>query len=335
MENDQRKVIENFLAMDLIIKRIDIVFTFTASPSVSIDREYAHLLTDKPGTIMNKVSLAEYLKSIKRVYENKKQYFHKVIKIDTSKKDQNTVSKEVTEKTLDELKSILVERIGYLTPPASVLENLKKERCFSIGEKHLEEYLGNISFEERQIVEKNREWIQPIPIIVITDTKHKKVLAVKKGSRAISSDSPENAKILLYVGGHSREEDSTEINSNDLLSICRYTLRREVKEELGEAVAVDDIKPFIIYTPDTPKSEKHIGICFLYETTNISDFKLEMDKNELRLNRGKSKSGRFHDVEELSHEYRENYESWSIEIAKHCFDIDISHTKDQNMLLDI
>jgi len=335
MEDEQRKIIESFLTLDLIINRIDIVFAFTASPNISIGREYAHLLTDKPGTIMNKRSLAEYLVSIRRIYQNKRHCFHKVLKIDTSEKGQNDVSKEVTEKTLDELKSMLMERIGYVTPSPSILDDIKKRRIFPIGKKPLQYYLGNISFEQRYIVEKNSEWLQPVPIIVITDSKHTKVLAVKKQKKNLSSDSPERDKILLYVGGHTRTEDSTEIHSTDLLSICRYTLRREVKEELSEQVAIDNIEPFFIYTPDIPRSKQHIAICFLYEIKNVDDLKFQIDKNELTLNRGASKSGQFHDVEMLSHDDGYNFDSWSVEIAEYCFGIDIKRNVDQQTLFDM
>jgi hypothetical protein len=334
MEKVQCNIIENFLTMDLIINRIDIVFAFTASPDSSIDREYAYLLTDKPGTIMNKRSLSEYLASIKRTYNTKKHYFHEVFKIDTSNVDQNDISKEVTEKTLNQLKLMLMERIGYVTPSTSILNDIGKRRSFSITNRTLKNYFGNIQFEQRDIVKAQKKWLQLVPIIVITDPNHTKVLAVKKGNRAVSSNSPEKDKILLYVGGHLRVEDSTDINSDDFLSICRYALKREIKEELGESVAIDNINPFIIYTPDTPKSKQHIGICFLFET-NIADLKFIVNKDELTLNRGISKSGQFHDVSKLIHENGDKFESWSIEIAKHCFNINVNHGDNQGMLFDI
>jgi len=333
MEDTQRNTIELFLALDIIIKRIDIVFVFIASPNVSIQREYANLLTDKPGTIMNKQSLLEYLSSIKRTYNNKRQYFHKVLKIDTSQKNQDDVSKEVTEKTLDELKSMLMERIGYIIPTDTVLKKLKEKKIFSFDEIPSNDFLGNISFEQRKIVENNKLFLQLVPIAVITDPKHTKVLAVKKRIKAITSDSPEKDKVLLYVGGHIRAEDATDINSDNLLSICRYTLRREIDEELGISVAIDDIIPKIIYTPDTPKSSRHIGICFFIDR-KIDDLKLRIDQNELILNRGRSKSGQFQEVKELSRKKDDSYESWSVEIAKYFFDIVIKKPSTQ-ILFDI
>jgi len=334
MEKSQKEVIENFLTMDLIRNRIDIVFAFTASPEISIKREFANLLTDKPGVIMNKPILAEYLDSIKNVYESKKKYFHKVIEINSSKNDQDEIGKDVTEKTLDELKSMFVERIGYISLPNSILDVMGKKKIFPITDIEFNNHLETINFKSREDVEKNALWIQPIPIVVITNTERTKVLAVKKRTKAISSDSPEKDKILLYIGGHSRSEDSTESNSSDFLSVCRYTLRREINEELGISIAIDDIIPFIIYTPNTPKSKQHIGICFLVET-NINDIKLKIDEEELILNRGKSESGHFHNISELSHKESRVFESWSIEILKQFFNTEIKSIQNEQTLFDM
>jgi len=334
MEKSQKDVIENFLAMDLIRNRIDIVFAFTASPEISIKREFANLLTDKPGVIMNKKVLGQYLKSIGNVLENKKKYFHKVTRINSSKKDQDEIGKEVTEETLDELKSMLVESIGYISLPDSILHTMKERRMLPITDIEFNDHLGVINFNNRDDVEKNIEWIQPVPIIVITNAKRTKVLAVKKRKSAISSDSPEKDKILLYIGGHSRSEDSTESNSSDFLSVCRYTLRREVNEELGISIAIDDIIPFIIYTPNTPKSKKHIGVCFFVET-DIDDIKLKIDEKELILNRGKSESGHFLDISELKLKDSRFFEAWSIEILKQFFNIEIKSIQNEQPEFDI
>ena len=55
MEDQQKVITEHFLLMEELIKSIDIVFAFCVEPHISIEREYANLLTDKIGTIMNKM----------------------------------------------------------------------------------------------------------------------------------------------------------------------------------------------------------------------------------------------------------------------------------------
>lgn len=51
MEKEQQSKIESFLLMDDLVKPIDIVFSFTADPETSIEREYTHLLTKNIGTV--------------------------------------------------------------------------------------------------------------------------------------------------------------------------------------------------------------------------------------------------------------------------------------------
>jgi predicted NUDIX family phosphoesterase/thymidylate kinase len=314
-----KKAIESFLSLDLIINRIDIVFAFTVAPDVSIEREYANLLTDKHGTIMSQKVLGEYLNSIKHIMEVKEKYFHAVFGIDTENKKQDDVGKEVTEKTLEALKTMLMERIGYLTPTDTNLSYLQQHRFLKCQQFEFETIFGSIEFDMRSSVESNPSLLQPVPIAVITDKEKQYVLTVKKRKNAVSEDSPEKDKILLYVGGHSRAEDLTDINSKDLLSVCRYTLHREVKEELGISISFDEIEPYIIYTPDIPKSKQHVAICFIVERDDIDELKFRIDEKELILNRGTSKSGTFQSVSELFQEESQNLEPWSIEIINNLF----------------
>lgn len=320
MELEQKKTVESFLLMDALVNRIDIVFAFHAKPEISIEREYASLLTDKLGTIMNTEVLSEYLVSIKNTIIEKKRYFHSVFDIDTSKKTQNEVSKEVTDKTLETLLNLLMEQIGYFELTNKDREALHQKRAFTFSELNFHE--KNLKFDLRNKVEDNGDLIQPLPIVVITDEKREKVLAIKKSPKAVSQDSPEKDKLLLYVGGHPRYEDSTEATSQNFLSVCKCALRREVREEIGISIALNNIEPFLIYTPDSDKSKKHLGVCFIVEL-DITTLKLRLDPHELILNKGTSKSGKFLNISEI-HQLSDQLEPWSIEILKHYFDIDIN-----------
>lgn len=314
MEENQKELIENFLLMEELIKCIDIVFAFCVSPTVSIEREYATLLTDKFGSIMNKKVLGEYLKAIEDTIENKSGFFHKVFKIETSDKNQDQVGEEVTTITLDTLKDLLMERIGYFEKNEILNDILLSEKIFS--EEMLTDVLGTIKFGLRNVVEDNPNYIQPIPIAVITNKERDKVLVIKKNKNAVSQGSPERDKILLYVGGHSRYEDSTEVTSHDFISICKRTLKREIKEEIGISVALNGIRPFYIYTSSDKRSEKHLAVCFVI-SLDEEGLKLHLDSHELVLNKGKSKSGRFLTIDEICQE--PELEQWSELILKKCF----------------
>lgn len=318
MEEQQRKVTEQFLLMEELVRSIDIVFAFCVKPEISIEREYATLLTDKLGSIMNKKVLSEYLKAVERTIKTKANHFHKVFRIDTSDKDQDKVGKEVTKTTLSTLKDLLMERIGFFPKnkdlEAVLLSNqvLQYDTIFP--------YLPEMNFELREIVESDPQWLQPIPVAIITNKEHNKILVIKKNKNSVSQNSPERDKLLLYIGGHSRYEDQTDITSKDFLSICRMTLRREIREEIGISVAINDIRPFFIYCSDNEKSKRHLAVCFVI--TIDEDTRLHLDSNELILNKGKSKSGKFLSLSELQHQ---ELEEWSQTILNQCFNIDTSN----------
>jgi predicted NUDIX family phosphoesterase len=319
LEKEQLGAIESFFLMDSITNRIDLVFAFCAKPEISIKREYATLLTDKPGTIMNTTVLTEYLNSIDYTIEEKKKHFHNdsVFKIDTSDKSQDEVGKEVTETTLTALKNLLMERIGYIENTPALRQKLQKKRWFNYSE--LSSSFAEMQFDLRENVENDSALIQPIPIAVITNPEHDRVLTIKKKGSAVTADSPEKDKLLLYVGGHTRFEDYSEINSQNFLSICKYTLRREVKEELGISLAFNEIEPIFLYTPDVEKSAKHLGVCFIVEYDDLDSLHFHLDSVELIQNTGTSKSGRFQDIDEMLKDKKNSFESWSLEILKNKF----------------
>ena len=151
---------------------------------------------------------------------------------------------------------------------------------------------------------------------------------IKKNKSTVSANSPERDKILLYIGGHPRFEDSTEVISHDFISMCKSTLRREVKEEIGISIALNDIQPFYIYAPFNERSKKHLAVCFLI-SIDEEGVKLHLDSHELILNKGKSKSGKFLSFDEVCQE--KELEEWSEIILRHCFDIDYESNRQMSL----
>ena len=186
----------------------------------------------------------EWLSTKKALSNSQKNIIDDFLSIDLIVNRVDIVFAEVTEQTLEILKNMLMERIGYISPSNEFYTRLTKQRVIHCEKESVDKLLGKLNFGLRSDVEENDSIIQPVPILVLTDTTRKMVLVVKKKKEAVSDDSPEKDKTLLYVGGHSRNEDCTEKTADDILAICRYTLQREVKEEIGISLSFDEIDLF-------------------------------------------------------------------------------------------
>ncbi|MDY3275702.1 MAG: NUDIX hydrolase [Agathobacter sp.] len=326
MEKDFREKVQDFLLSSSLVGMIDIVFSFTVEPEKSIEREYANLLTDQIGSIMNLKVLDEYRRAIDKTVKAKKKYFGSVIPIDTTYNPQDKVGNIVTTKTLETLSELLDEKIGYISVDEELREILNRNR---VGKTDiLKKYLLNLKFEKRLDVENNKNKMQPIPILVLSDYSNEKIFVVKKKSESISGSSTEKNKLLLYVGGHTRKEDVLNGRRCDYLQTCRDALQREVKEELGISIALGEREP--IYIVGVGENEEyHIAICYKYEI-ETEGLKLRLDSHELTQNKGSSKSGKFLPISEIL-DNKDELESWSVAILKHFFSVEVETPRQMSL----
>ena len=317
LNNENYDSLKSFIKMDLLKDYIDIIYVFKVDPKISIEREYSNLLTDKRGSIMQEPVLQTFNNSIDNVIKEHKNDFREVISIDTgtdkNNKNPNIVSYNVTKTILETLRMLLIEKVGYFEKNQLINNGLIQ----GINDFKL---LTNqiIEYKERDFVEASIELIQPLPIVVITNKKRDKVLVVKKSEKKTSKDSPERNKVLLYLGGHIRSEDS----KSNLKSTINKSLRREIKEEIGESINVDNIIPFLIYTPNySTKSKKHLAICYVVEM-DFSGRKFKLTSDEHVMKTGKTISGHTISIKRLIQDEYDNLESWSIEILKKVFNVE-------------
>lgn len=309
LDDDKYNALVNFALMDTWTNIIDLVYVFKVSPEKSIKREYANLLTKKKGSIMNKKTLSSIYKSIDEAEKKYAAKFKRVEKIDTTN-DQNNQDKvgfEVTSTTLKVLKDLLIERIGYFEEDIRPL--------LGEGINRYETVINNqvLKFENRDLVE-SKDCIQPLPIAVITDKNREHVLVVKKNKKRTSQNSPEKGRLLVYLGGHLREEDYIDGN---LQKAINNGLHRELEEELNESIAVSKSKKFLIYTPYNDKSKRHLAICHII-TLDFKDKNFKLDEKEFIQKRRTTQHGQILKVEELYKEY-DNMEDWSKLILKKVF----------------
>lgn len=309
LDDESAKRLENFILMDMWLSYLDLIYVFQVNPETSIKREYANLLTEKRGSIMQEPVLEGFIKATDSVIRKHKDKFRDVQKIvtDTAETDNdpNTVSYNVTSQILKNLRNLLIEKVGYID---NKLKGKLKKGINDISVLKKEK----LKFDNRDKVE-SKELIQPIAIAVITNPQRTKVLVVKKSSKRTSSSSPEREKLLLYIGGHVRIEDV----KGDILTTIEKTLHREIQEEIGESISVQGSQPIIIYTPNNNVSSRHFAVCYVIEM-DLDDKKFKLTSDEFIMKTGTSKSGHILKVSEVIPD-NNKLESWSKEILKEVF----------------
>jgi predicted NUDIX family phosphoesterase/thymidylate kinase len=269
-----RRFVDFFLAPRWLAK-IDILYIFKASPDVSMQREYATLLTKKLGSVMNPKILAGYSKSIDHCRSEYVRMFKRIREINTDSKGQDQVSFEVTKGILDTLDDLISERIAFV--PKARLKDISEE-TFSPNE--LFDRIERLDYGIRGEVEKDPLLVQPLPVAVITDLEGRRAIVARKVKRATSENSPEKSRDLIYFGGHIRDEDETlNIGKKDIKSIASWALWRELKEELDVDYVADADPVMCIWDKSNPRSAKHVAIVY-HITLDFDSLKIITDKLE-------------------------------------------------------
>lgn len=281
---------------------IDVIYTFTVDPSESLEREHATLLTDKTGSVMRNQVLQSFNETIADSMRKFSTFFRKIQNIDTTKITHDEVNYKVTKDILNILRDITIEKIGYF--------NAYEVNCagniFNINSSNIKDI--ELHFGNRNDIEKNNAYVQPIPIAILTDKERKRVLIVRKQSDKTSSQSPEYKKNLIYFGGHIRDEDRMCIKGKNTYSSIKQALFREIKEEIGLDFHPNEVDPICIWLKNKPKSEKHLAICFVIEK-DLDFMNITLDRHEFSSSK-KFKSGQIIDIKDIVRDHN-NYEEWS------------------------
>ena len=291
------------------------VCVFVANADASITREYASLLTRKPGSVMNQKILDEYRMAIESVALAYKNRFRKIEIIDTSEDTQLGITRRTTELILKALEELIVEKIGFFA--RKEINTLKAKRVFSFSD--IENKSIEIRFENRLPVEANENAVQPIPIIVFTDERREKLFVVKKRIKSVGEGSPEKGRLLAYVGGHTRDEDALDLEPTDFLKICGRALAREIQEELGISYYPSGSDPLCIWLVDNPKSAKHLAVCFI-ACVDFKQFRFHLSDVEFVQKVGGERNGLVMERSEIESNIN-RFEPWSRAIIEKVFGI--------------
>jgi len=304
LDDKSHKTISDFLLMNRWIRDISLVFAFTQEVDISIGRDKKHNLVQNSGSIMNSSVLERYNKSILETYKNNIKRFKHIELIDSSLSTLEDIQMLVGEKLLDKLEASLNEQIGFIK---------WDEKSFdAFYGRFYDDFLEStkIYFGDRKKVEKEVDF-QPIACAVLLDETGEKVFVTKKSENSLDENSPERDKYLLWIGGHIRDDDIG--NAYSSLDIIKNALHREVKEEVGIDIKINDEYSFI-YTPTNPKSKQHIAVLFMIKVNEFIKFR--EDNLELLPKYGNSKYGKFHAIAELDQIFKkDDFEEWSLQIG--------------------
>lgn len=281
---------------------IDVIYTFTVDPNESLTREHATLLTNKTGSVMRIQVLHSFKTTLIESMDKFSTLFRNIQNIDTTKITHNEVNYKVTKDILNILKDITIEKIGYI--------NANEISCtgnvFNINSSNIKDL--ELHFGDRSDIEKDTNYVQPIPIAIITNKEKTRVLIVRKQSNKTSKQSPEYNKNLIYFGGHIRDEDRMCIKEKNTYSTIKHALFREIKEEVGLDFHPNEDNPICIWLKDNLKSKKHLAICFVVEK-DLDFINITLDRHEFSSSK-KFNSGQILDIKNVVKDHN-NYEEWS------------------------
>jgi len=302
--------LETFLTMPKWRQLLDLIYVFRSSPKVSMEREYATLLTRKEGSIMNTGVLQTYNDSITHAVSRYRDRFRCIKEVDTTDIAQNDVSFIVTTEVLEALLGLVSEQIGYCE--RSCFSQFESRTHWRLSEMSA---LPQLSFDRRDEVEADASKVQMVPVLTITNPEQSHVLVLKKKDNGAGASSPEKDRLLLYAGGHIRREDLIGASSDAFLDVAKRALVREIKEELDLSVAVDDDDPFFIWDKQHPRSQKHIAVCFTHHV-DFSQLRVKLDAYEFTQKSARGKSGRVLAMDKV---VNEPLEQWSTVIVQELY----------------
>jgi predicted RNA-binding protein with PIN domain len=306
---------------------IDLVLVFDANPVTSTEREYKNLLTGKEGSIMRTKVLESFRETTNECAKSYKKNFREIVIYKTDDQDQNTVSYGVTKLALDKLKNLADEKIGYIDKKYINLmpTHFNYSRISDVLQRE-------VKFGNRNEIESDTNVIQLLPVICIKQSGRDEFVVGVKSKKSTSSRSPEKNKVLLYFGGHFRDEDRSENPSHHLLDALKQCAYREVKEEIGLDVCPTPDDPFCFWVRDGSKSEEHLAIVFPIER-DMDFVKLTVDGDEFARFEKKGRTGTGDILNRKALE-GEPLDSWSRLILNEVYPASREYYEDNRTLLD-
>ena len=308
------ETIERFLTIDDWRKRITAVIVMIASPADSMEREKGHLpVVGAYGSIMNEKVLQQMLDTTAATAERLKNKFSIFI-VDTSAAEFRNKAARTSEQVADIVLTKIEEHLqeAVLNVPKALVRTLMSGRT-SLGASDAAAVIDTIGcngkFTPRATVEKDQSVLQPLPVVVVRN-KSGDVLRLRRCENR--QDNPLHGKIVVWAGGHVREEDGTPVSS---LLPCAV---RELQEELRLSVEETQLRLLgAVYADPGNKTSQHMALVYEW-VADTDDVALVLSPAEFFERQGTSLSGSFVSLEALARDVEAGKikEVWSTEIVQ-------------------
>ena len=319
LRREDKEIIEKFLMIDDWKKRITGVFVMLASPNDAMEREQGVLpVSDTGGSIMNE----EVLRQIKRINEecaNKFDQDFRIFKIDTSFGDTKGSPKVTAETVAEAILGLIEDQIAenILSCPKEMITKAFGSKNFIDG--HAAKDLANnfednniCDFSQREEVEADSSRVQALPVVVVRNASGE-VLRLRR--REKSNLNKLHQKIVIWAGGHVREEDASD---GGTLINC---VRRELAEELRLQIESSSVKLIgALYFDNGGSTSKHVAIVYEWRASR-DDVSIVLSRTEFFERRSTSLSGSFASIDKLTGDVHKKkiVEPWSVELIKEYF----------------
>lgn len=225
---------------------------------------------------MNGVVLQEFLSAMAEARRLYAKEFPDLQLIDTTRSAQE-VCLSVTGVVLRALTASLREQVGYFRRDR--LRGLFGSQDLALLSE-IAEGAGHLEFEDRSLVETESQFIQAVVVAVLTDRSTNQLAVWVKAKKSLGDTSPEKDRLLAYLGGHVRLEDSFERDQSDILRIFARALERELAEEVGQVPRRTHTEPFCIWDQSgADRSKRHMAVVYEY-TADFSIFEPDVDRWE-------------------------------------------------------
>lgn len=312
ISQSEQQTIEKFLLMSDWTSRISGVVVMTTSATEALRRETDLLPIESPngGSIMN-ISMLETVQTTVKATVSRLRNRFDILEVDTSKEDLRETIKRVIGFALQMIERQLEERILYINR-----EQLRPlfgaEVCIGKdGAGNLVSLFAKAGkFGGRDTVEADSAVVQALPIVVVRNrTGH--ILRLKR--RECTRNNPLHDRIVIWAGGHVREEDGENGSS---ITQCAV---RELKEELRLSIDSEHLRLLgaVWVRGASGSTARHIGIVYEWQAAT-DDVAVALSKAEFYERRGTSLSGNFVDARELAANVDGEIvrEPWSVEIVR-------------------